>query len=133
MCLTRLLAINQYLPRIRKQIATLEELIEQAESRPVLVNEIMQWYAHDAMGEFAFNESFGMMKSAKWHRVIEQQRAALTLLGPMSMVIWLIRICLALFPFAPGVKAWNNMLEFCDERMDRRRKVCNCKGHLDFG
>ncbi|ORX94170.1 cytochrome P450 [Clohesyomyces aquaticus] len=116
-------AINDYVPRIRKQVAALEDLIANAKSEPVVVNDIMQWFAHDSMGEFAFNENFGMMKSGAWHKIVAQQRAGLSLLGPMSTVIWLIRLGFALFPFAPGVKAWNAMIGFCDECMDKRLKT----------
>lgn len=86
----------------------------------------MQWFAHDSMGEFAFNESFGMMESATWHQAVAQQRAGLSLLGPMNMVIWLIRVGFALLPFAPEVRAWNGMIAFCDKCMDKRLKVSRC-------
>lgn len=36
------------------------------------------------MGEFAFNEDFGVMKSGKWHFVVTQQRSALALLGSFN-------------------------------------------------
>lgn len=50
-------AIREYLPRIPRQISTLEQVIAQFDAEPVIANDIMQWFAFDSMDEFAFNES----------------------------------------------------------------------------
>ncbi|CAD6591505.1 MAG: hypothetical protein ASARMPRED_005466 [Alectoria sarmentosa] len=88
-------AIKEYLPRILRQISTLEQLIATYGSQPVVVNDIMQWFAFDSMGEFAFNESYNMMKSGKQHSAITQQRSALALLGPLNAAIWIPRLAFA--------------------------------------
>ncbi len=116
-------AIRDYLPRILRQIATLEEAITGFGSQPVIVNDVMQRFAFDSMGEFAFNESFGMTKSGKMHRAIEQQRSAISLLGPLSPAIWVPMLAFAFVPFYWRIRDWNGMVAFCDNRLEKRLKV----------
>lgn len=120
---TRCAAIRNYLPRILRQISTLEQIIALSDSHPLVVNDIMQWFAFDSMGEFAFNENFGMMKSGQWHYAVIQQRSALALLGLLNPAIWIIRLALAFAPFFGRVKDWTGMIAFCDSRMEQRLKV----------
>lgn len=116
-------AIREYLPRILRQISTLEQTIARYGSQPVVINDIMQWFAFDSMGEFAFNESFGMMKSGKLHGAIAQQRSALALLGPLNAAIWIVRLAFAFAPFFWRVKDWFGMIAFCDSRIKKRLEV----------
>jgi hypothetical protein len=113
-------AIMEYLPRILRQISTLEQLIAASDSKPVLVNDIMQWFAFDSMGEFAFNQNFGMMASGEWHKAITQQRSALSILGSCNPAMWSIRLAFAFLPFFSRVKDWNGMIIFCDSCMGKR-------------
>lgn len=89
----------------------------------MVVNDIMQWFVFDSMGEFAFKEDFGGMKSGKWHFVVTQQRSALALLGSFNPAIWIIRLALAFAPFFWRVRDRTGMIAFCDSRMERRLKV----------
>ena len=116
-------AIKEYLPRIIKQISTLEQVIAHSGSQPLVVNDIISWFAFDSMGEFAFNENFGMMKLGKWHYAVTQQRSALALLGLFSPAIWIIRLAFAFVPFLSRMRDWAGMLAFCDSRMKQRLKV----------
>ena len=116
-------AIRSYLPRILSQISALEEVISSYDSQPLILNDVMSWFAFDSMGEFVFNQGFGMMRSGQWHGAIVQQRAALALLGPLNTMVWLPRIAFAFFFFAWKVKDWFGMVEFCDSRMAERLKV----------
>ncbi len=59
----------------------------------------MRWFAFNSMGEFAFNEDFGMMKSDKWHTAVTRQRSALELLSVFNSTIWIIRLAFAFAPF----------------------------------
>jgi cytochrome P450 len=80
-------AIAEYLPRIRQQVERLADLIANHSSEPVLLNDVMSWFAFDSMGEFMFKSDFGMMKSSAWHPAIVQQRGTLALLAPLSDAI----------------------------------------------
>ena len=120
--LTLLQAIAEYLPRIREQVERLADLIASHNSEPVLLNDVMSWFAFDSMGEFMFNSDFGMMRSSTWHPAIVQQRGALALLAPLSDAIWLVRLAFAFFPFGK-VRDWNQMVAFCDNAMNKRMQV----------
>ena len=124
-------AIKEYLPRIIKQISTLEQVIAHSGSQPLVVNDIMSWFAFDSMGEFAFNENFGMMKLGKWHYAVTQQRSALALLGLFSPAIWIIRLAFAFVPFLSRMRDWAGMLAFCDSRMKQRLQV-SCTSFVLF-
>lgn len=118
-------AIRDYLPRILQQIGTLESIIASAcaDGQPVVPNDIMQWFAFDSMGEFAFNENFGMMKTRTWHRAIMQQRSALAILGSLNHTVWAIRLAFSFLARFWRVKDWMGMISFCDQCMERRLRT----------
>jgi hypothetical protein len=118
-----ILALQQYHRRVIEKVHTLENLVAMEESKPVLVNDLMYFFAFDSMGDFAFSEDFGMMRIRKWHSSIAMLRSALTLLGPFSPAIWIPRLGFAFIPGLWKVRHWFHMLEFCDQCMARRMKV----------
>jgi len=83
----------------------------------------MSFFAFDMMGDFVFNQSYGMMESSLWHKAVLKQKAALALVGTFQFTIWLIRIGLVFAPFSPMVKDWQDMITHCDKLMDERLKV----------
>ena len=116
-------AITEYLPRIEEQVERLADLIASHGAEPLLLNDVMAWFAFDSMGEFMFNSSFGMMETSTWHPAIVKQRGALALLAPLSDAIWLVRLAFAFLPFFGKVRDWNQMVAFCDGAMQKRIKV----------
>ncbi|KAK6078382.1 cytochrome p450 [Seiridium cupressi] len=111
---------TDYLPRITAQVDVLKQVISTYGTQPVPLNDVMMWFAFDSMGEFAFNQSFDMMKTGKWHEIIKQQRSALSLLGPMNPAVWAMRFGFAFAPFVPAVRAWTGMIQFCEKCVKRR-------------
>ena len=116
-------AINTYLPRIQRHVDKLVKLIEGHGKKPVLLNDVMAWFAFDSMGDFMFNESFGMMDSTQWHKAIIQQKGALRFLAPLNDTIWIVHMALSMFPFVGMVRDWNAMVRFCDHASQRRMNV----------
>lgn len=116
-------AITTYLPRIIEQVNTLAQLVADHKGEPVYINDVMSWFSFDSMGEFMFNESFGMMKSSEWHPAIVQQRGALALLAPMGQAIWIVRLAFAFVPWFGKVREWFQMVAFCDKQMEKRISV----------
>jgi hypothetical protein len=98
-------------------------MIAKEGSHPILINDLMYFFAFDSMGDFAFSEDFGMMRTKQWHPSIAMLRSALTLLGPISPAIWIARLGFAFIPGLWKVGHWFHMLEFCDQCMARRMKV----------
>lgn len=116
-------AINSYVPRILRQVDVLQDAIARFGNSPVPINDVMMWFAFDSMGEFAFNQSFDMMKTGQWHKVVQQQRSGLSLLGPMNPTVWAIRLAFSFLSFAPPVSHFKAMIEFCGKCIERRLKV----------
>ncbi|RAH58924.1 cytochrome P450 [Aspergillus piperis CBS 112811] len=116
-------AIREYVPRILTQIDRLDAIIASAQGQPVVPNDLMPWFVFDSMGEFAFNENFGMMKTQTWHHAITQQRSALAILGSLNHAVWAIRVAFAFAGRFWRVKDWNRMVTFCDQCMERRLKM----------
>jgi len=83
----------------------------------------MSFFAFDMMGDFVFNQSYGMMESSLWHQAVLKQKAAVALVGTFQFTVWLIRIGLVFAPFSPMVKDWQAMITHCDNRMNERLKV----------
>ncbi|KAL9120139.1 MAG: hypothetical protein Q9187_003309 [Circinaria calcarea] len=94
-----------------------------AAQKPVVMNEVMYWYAFDSMGEFAFNQDFGMMRRQEWHFAITLFRRALSIIGPFSPIIWLIKIGFAFLPWFWKIGDWFAMLAFCKQQMNNRIKT----------
>ncbi|KAJ6124316.1 hypothetical protein N7471_011633 [Penicillium samsonianum] len=115
-------ALAQYHQRVVEKVRTLQSLVALEQSRPVLINDLMYFFAFDSMGDFAFSEDFGMMKNKRWHSSIAMLRSALTLLGPFSPAIWIPRLGFAFIPSLWKVRHWFHMLEFCDQCMAGRMK-----------
>lgn len=118
-----LTALNIYLPRILAQVKVLGDVVAHYGNTPILLNDVMMWFSFDSMGEFAFNQSFDMMKTGTWHTLIRQQRAALSILGPMNPMVWGIRLGFAFGGFLPPVKSWKNMIGFCEPCIKQRLTV----------
>jgi hypothetical protein len=123
-------AISDYLPRILAQIDMLQETVARYGTDPVPVNDVMLWFAFDSMGEFAFNQSFDMMKTGKWHKIIKQQRSGLSIMGSMNPVVWAMRLGFALAFFVPPVSDFISMIAFCEECINNRMKVRMISSHF---
>jgi hypothetical protein len=91
---------------------------------PVNVNDIMSWFAFDAMGEITFGEDFGMMASRTSKGDLIHQRQALALLAPLNDASWIAHLGFKFFPFLGAVRGWWAAVRFCCERMQKRMVVC---------
>ena len=118
-------AITSYQDRIKQQIRVLLQTLSEdvKANRPVEMNKVLYWYAFDAMGEFAFSKDFGMMRRRKGHRILKWIRGGLSILGPFSPVMWLIRIGFACMPLMGTVSDWGNIVAFCRKQLESRVEV----------
>lgn len=118
-------AIETYRPRLERQVEVLNGIIDKAsiDGRAVHMNDLMYFYAFDSMGEFAFNKDFGMMRNEQWHDAANMIRRAISILGPMKSVIWLIRLGFYFLPWFWRIGDWFNALHFCQARLEHRIHV----------
>ncbi|KAF7512751.1 hypothetical protein GJ744_000318 [Endocarpon pusillum] len=114
------LAINEYAPRLLRQVLNLAQCIAGYGKNPVKVNDVMSWFSFDAMGEFVFGDDFGMLRTSDWHPAVVRQQRALALLAPLNDTIWVVCAAFVFVPFLGKVKDWMGMVKFCDERMNKR-------------
>jgi hypothetical protein len=120
---TRLKALNHYLGKVNEHVEELDSAIAKEVSKPVTINDLMYWFALDAMGEFGFNKRFHMLRDQKWSEAALHLRSAMALLGPFSPAIWIPRIAFDFVPNVWRVKHWFQMLDFADECIQARMKV----------
>lgn len=116
-------ALDEYGPRLLSLVDQLSDCIEAYNGKPVSVNDVMAWFAFDAMGEFTFSKDFNMMRSSDWHPVLWQQQRALDLLAPFNDAVWPIHVALSYFPFIHKVQSWKAMVAFCEGYMEKRIEV----------
>jgi tryprostatin B 6-hydroxylase len=119
------LALALYRSRINRQIAVLKRQISDLSdaNKPIIMNEMMYWFTFDSMGEFAFSQDFGMMRDQEWHSAVIMLQRALSFLGPLAPVMWLIQIGFQYASYLPGVRDWFAMLAFCNTQMENRKEV----------
>lgn len=87
------------------------------------VTDLFYWFGFDAMGDFVFNNSFGMLQSQEWHHIIILLQRALSLLGPFSPVPWLVQLGFKLLPRVWILKDWFDMVAWCEKQMRKRIKA----------
>lgn len=83
-----------------------------------------QWFTFDVMGDFAFGASFNMLQDGKLHYVIMMLRRAMSLLGPLSPVPWLVQVGIQRLYWLPVFGAWHSMRDWSNQRMSERVQVC---------
>ncbi|ORY67019.1 cytochrome P450 [Pseudomassariella vexata] len=108
--------------KMLKYVDQLDQCIERdaRASRPSHVNNLFFWFSFDAMGDFVFNQSFGMLHDQRWHHIIVRLQTALSLLGPFSPVPWLIQVGFKLAPRLGPLRDWFDMVAWCESQMRTR-------------
>ncbi|KAI1322478.1 benzoate 4-monooxygenase cytochrome P450 [Xylariaceae sp. FL0255] len=113
--------LPQYFSRIQRQVQIFDNVINESLGQPVLMNDLVSWFAFDCMGDFGFGQVLGMMKSRRWLDAIIYMRSSWALLGVFTPAIWLPRIAFTLFPIWI-VRDWLKALEFSESLLETRLK-----------
>ncbi|KAL8728584.1 MAG: hypothetical protein Q9166_005317 [cf. Caloplaca sp. 2 TL-2023] len=122
--LTSVPAVVRYKERALKYVKLLEQHVAEdvAARRPTDVRSLFSWFGFDVMGDFAFGKSFNMLENREWHFIIMGLREALSLLGPLSPVPWLVQFGFSLAGFLPFVRDWFAMTRWCRTQIENRAK-----------
>ncbi|PWY84975.1 cytochrome P450 [Aspergillus heteromorphus CBS 117.55] len=93
-------SLAQYEAKILTYIDDLDALIshDAAHQNTTEINPLFYWFGFDTMGDFVFNKSFDMLHRGEWHFVIVLLRRAMSILGPLSPVPWVVQIAFRLCP-----------------------------------
>lgn len=116
--------MNDYYPRILSLVRELSRCIGTFGSDPVDIDQVMSWYSWDVMGEVLFGEDFNLTKSRVTHPGIKHRDRALALAGPLGDAIWIALLGFQLLPPVGRVNDWRRMIQFCEDHMVSRLKVC---------
>ncbi|EAW15346.1 cytochrome P450 [Aspergillus clavatus NRRL 1] len=118
-------ALDQYSERILAFIDQLDHCIEKdiAAGRVSEATDLFYWLGFDRMGDFIFSRTFDMLSRQAWHHIILLLQRALSILGPLSPVPWLIHIAFKLFPRVWVLRDWFNMMTWCEAQMRKRMQV----------
>lgn len=119
----RAVAMKDYLPDVRRQVAKLKDVISKSNEAPINMSDLMQMFAFDSMGHFCYDRSFDQIERNQWHDAAVKQRSALSLLGPFTPLPWAIIMAFRFFPGSWKVKDWNDMAGFCEGTMQERITV----------
>ena len=117
-----MVALAEYEEHINDYGQQLERHIAATVGQPINMSQWFYFFTFDVMGDFAFAKSFNMLQDEKWHYAVLMLRRALTLLGPLSPVPWLIQLAFSI-PIIPVVRDWWTMITFCADCMTERIKV----------
>lgn len=102
----------------------MDRIAEKASSAsPIQARDLLYWYSFDFMGSFVFSQDFGQLCAGKWNENILKLRKGLTLLGIASPVPWAAVLAFKYFFWAPWVRDWFCMLNFCKGIMAERVRV----------
>lgn len=118
-------ALDQYQERILPLIDQLERCIDESigSKKVTEATDLFYWLGFDRMGDFIFSRTFNMLSRQEWHHIILLMQRALSLLGPLSPVPWIIHIAFKLFPRVWILKDWFRMVAWCEEQMLQRLEV----------
>ncbi|KAF7879538.1 hypothetical protein EAF04_000733 [Stromatinia cepivora] len=114
---------------ILKYVLQLEEHLQQSQGQPV---NVLQWFgflSFDIMGDFAFANSFNMLKSGKWDSGVKLVSDGINILGPISPVPWLAQIA---FQTPGAADSWKQMLDWCKENMSGRLDIDSNKPDVSY-
>ncbi|OOF94575.1 hypothetical protein ASPCADRAFT_26369, partial [Aspergillus carbonarius ITEM 5010] len=115
-------SLDQYITKILPYITQLEHRIEHDIHNHHVSNvtDLFYWFGFDTMGDFVFNKSFDMLHRNEWHFVVVLLRRAMSILGPLSPVPWLVQIAFHLFPRVWILGDWFRMVAWCEGQMRER-------------
>ncbi|KAJ5669801.1 hypothetical protein N7462_010871 [Penicillium macrosclerotiorum] len=112
-------ALDQYQERILPLLDQLEAYIDAdiMANRVSEVTDLLYWLGFDRMGDFIFSRTFNMLSRQEWHHIVVLLQRALSLLGPLSPLPWLIHIAFKLFPRVWILRDWFRMVRWCEAQM----------------
>lgn len=116
--------------RILPYVDKLEELIaaDAVAKHPSQIQDYLYWFGFDAMGEFVFSSSFGMLQNREMHHVIKRIQSALSFVGPLIPASWIVHVGLHLMPRVSKVRDWFDSLDWCEQQMRLRVRDAQMTG-----
>lgn len=117
--------MDNYQERIIPLIDQLERCIDKdmQVGKASDMRDMFFWLGFDRMGDFIFSRTFNMLSRGEWHHIILLLQRALSLLGPLSPLPWMVHIAFKLLPRVWILRDWFRMVSWCEGQMVDRLKV----------
>ncbi|KAI1406792.1 cytochrome P450 [Hypoxylon sp. FL1857] len=127
-------ALTQYNARFLKHIDLLDEYVESTcrANVPCEMRDLLIWFGFDAMGDIIFDTSFDMLRSRKWHPIVQHVKKGLHLIGLLSSTPWLTHIGFRLAPRIGIVNRWYELVDYCKKQIQRRKREGGDHSASDF-
>jgi tryprostatin B 6-hydroxylase len=113
--------------KFQRYVVKLDQCVEEdvLANRPTKITDAIHWFTFDAMGDFVFSKSFGMLDSRVWHEIVSKLKRGLYPLGPLSPVPWLLNSGLRFGPRVSSLADWDSLNKWCKEAMEERLSTEN--------
>jgi hypothetical protein len=112
--------LRDYEPRINRHSAKLMQQLEERVGKSLKINEWMNFYSFDVMGDIGFSKSFDMLDKGEEDHIIKTLHASMIALGLLRNVTWVTSLMLRL----PVVqKDIQNFINWSSDVLKERKKV----------
>lgn len=114
-------ALREYEPRLnRHALALMSKLKEQSQHGSVRINDWLNFYSFDVMGDVGFNRSFDMIDNGKEDALIKLLHESTGLLTVFSHVPWALNLVMRT---SAGAKPLREHMEWSRKVLEQRMKV----------
>ncbi|RYP19688.1 hypothetical protein DL765_003203 [Monosporascus sp. GIB2] len=106
-------ALRGYESRIAIYNAALLQRLSESEGEPLNASRWFEYHTFDVMGDLAFDQDFGMLKSGQQHWAVGLLDEAMNIQG-LKLPTWFFRMLIAI----PGItKTYWKFINYCDEQL----------------
>lgn len=110
-------ALHNYEDRVISHALELVRQIQARSDQPINVSAWFNYFSFDVMGDLAFGKSFDMLKSGTTHQIISTMEKAMTPIGLISPIPWIIPI----FANTPMGTEFRNFISWCKNQAELRK------------
>jgi hypothetical protein len=112
--------LREYEPRINRHMAMLIQQLDERAGKTLRINEWVNFYSFDVMGDIGFSKSFGMLEKGKEDQLIKQLHASMVALGIFRNITWFTNLMLRLPIVQKDLK---NFIQWSSDVLKERKKV----------
>lgn len=112
--------LREYEPRINRHTAKLISQLEGRTGKTLKINEWVNFYSFDVMGDIGFSNSFGMLEKGEEDHIIKTLHASMIALGLFRNITWLTSLMLRLPVLQKDIQ---NFINWSTDVLYERKKV----------
>jgi hypothetical protein len=112
--------LRDYEPRINRHTAKLVQQLDERTGKTLKINEWVNFYSFDVMGDIGFSKSFGMLDKGEEDHIIKTLHASMIALGLFRNITWLTSLMLRLPVLQKDIQ---NFINWSSDVLIERKKV----------